>query len=327
MFGMSGERIEKTERLLNLTLALLASRRPMRKNEIFSTIPGYSGTAESMERMFERDKDELRELGISVQVLPVDPYFEDDIGYQIISKEYFLPDIRLTREESIWLAIATAVLSESTTSMNVNGALQKLLSGNEIPVNEILQNYQSWNLKLPLNESLLFIWQSLKEKSPLQFNYNTGVKSSLRILSPYSVTSRNGHWFLVGSDHDDSRVKTFRVDRMVEIASALGTQFLELEDDFDLERFLASFGGERIPKLVIRLHREISRMHPLVAKSSHARSDEPLKIGTELLLHDIDRLEAFDLVLWAGEAVEVIEPQEMRSEVISILERIIGGHS
>jgi len=71
---------QKTERLINLTLALLATKRYLTKSEIFSTVAGYTGSPETMERMFERDKDELRELGIEIEVGGLDPLFEDDQG-------------------------------------------------------------------------------------------------------------------------------------------------------------------------------------------------------------------------------------------------------
>ena len=67
----------KTERLINLTLALLATKRYLKKSEIFRTVQGYDGTADSMDRMFERDKDDLRALGIEIQVGDLDPFFED----------------------------------------------------------------------------------------------------------------------------------------------------------------------------------------------------------------------------------------------------------
>lgn len=59
---------QKTERLINLTLALLATKRYLTKSEIFRVVAGYSGSAETMERMFERDKDELRSMGIEIEV-------------------------------------------------------------------------------------------------------------------------------------------------------------------------------------------------------------------------------------------------------------------
>jgi len=46
----------KTERLVNLTMALLASQRFIKKSEIFRKVAGYSGSQETKERMFERDR-------------------------------------------------------------------------------------------------------------------------------------------------------------------------------------------------------------------------------------------------------------------------------
>ena len=45
----------KSERLVNLVIALLATKRNLTKSEIFRTIEGYDGSDEAMERMFERD--------------------------------------------------------------------------------------------------------------------------------------------------------------------------------------------------------------------------------------------------------------------------------
>ena len=81
---------QKTERLINLTLALLATKKYLTKSEIFNTVAGYTGSPETMERMFERDKDELRELGIEIEIGGLDPLFEDDQGYLIRSETFQL---------------------------------------------------------------------------------------------------------------------------------------------------------------------------------------------------------------------------------------------
>ena len=73
----------KIERLINLTIALLATKRYLTKSEIFRTVEGYEGSAETKERMFERDKDDLRTLGIVIEVGSFDPLFGDEAGIQI----------------------------------------------------------------------------------------------------------------------------------------------------------------------------------------------------------------------------------------------------
>jgi len=71
----------KTERLVNLTMALLGSKRFMSKTEIFRRVAGYSGNQETKERMFERDKDDLRSLGIEIEVASHDPRMKLDIEF------------------------------------------------------------------------------------------------------------------------------------------------------------------------------------------------------------------------------------------------------
>ena len=79
----------KTERLVNLTIALLATKRYITKSEIFRTVDGYEGSDESKERMFERDKDDLRNLGIEIEVGTFDPLFEDESGYVTACSDFY----------------------------------------------------------------------------------------------------------------------------------------------------------------------------------------------------------------------------------------------
>ena len=81
---------EKTERLINLTMALLATKRYLSKTEIFEQVAGYSGSTETKERMFERDKVDLRALGIEIEVGSHDPLFDDEPGYRISQRNYQL---------------------------------------------------------------------------------------------------------------------------------------------------------------------------------------------------------------------------------------------
>ena len=324
---MTGERIDKTERLLNLTLALLATRRPMRKSEIFSNIPGYSGNPDSMERMFERDKDELREMGIIVRVLPIDAFFDDEFGYQILASEFFLPDITLSQEESVWLAIATAFLKDSSTSLGAESAFQKLMSSNEIPVDEVIASSRSWNLDVSLGNSLTMLWRAIKEKSSIQCDYTSRSTTTQRIVSPYTLTSRYGTWYLIAQDDNDHKIKSFRVDRMLNLKMNSQNNFTDLPKNFDLSSFLKSFHGEQISELTLKVHKALSSMHPLVEKSSFSISDGYVPVGSLLIYQNIDRQEAFNLILWAGDSVEVIAPDDVRHEIIENLNHVVRANS
>ena len=90
----------KTERLLNLVLALLSTRRPLTKGQIRAAVPQYEQSDDAaFDRMFERDKDELRDLGIPIVTEHIDTFFQDEPGYRIDRREYALPPIEFTAEQ------------------------------------------------------------------------------------------------------------------------------------------------------------------------------------------------------------------------------------
>ena len=95
----------KSERLVNLTIALLATSRWLTKSDIFKAIDGYSGDVQAQERMFERDKEELRNLGIEIEVGTFDPLFEDEVGYRIRPEKY---QINIKELSSVQLSLLSA---------------------------------------------------------------------------------------------------------------------------------------------------------------------------------------------------------------------------
>ncbi len=64
---------------------------------------------DAFEKMFERDKDELRSLGVPVDVATIDPLFEDEVGYRIPPEAFALPDVELTPEEAAVVGLASRV--------------------------------------------------------------------------------------------------------------------------------------------------------------------------------------------------------------------------
>ena len=92
-------RTDRTERLLNLVLALLGSRVPVDRARIRDVVPGYAESAsdEAFERMFERDKEELRSMGVPIETV-VNASGEVD-GYRIDQRAYQMPELRFTAAE------------------------------------------------------------------------------------------------------------------------------------------------------------------------------------------------------------------------------------
>ena len=90
-----------TERLLNLLIALVSRERGYTRAELREAVPSYAESAsdEAFERMFERDKAELRDLGYPIEEVSEDPLFPDDTHghrYRIPRGSFTLPPLQFT---------------------------------------------------------------------------------------------------------------------------------------------------------------------------------------------------------------------------------------
>ncbi|HMC36796.1 MAG TPA: WYL domain-containing protein, partial [Actinomycetota bacterium] len=119
------------ERLLDLVALLLNANKPLTFDDIRAVMPAYQQPdAASAKRMFERDKDTLREVGIPVEVAPTDPW-EVEQGYRIPKDRYYLPDVSFTPDEVWALFVAAHTPGEHGEAEQ---AFQKISSGTETNV-------------------------------------------------------------------------------------------------------------------------------------------------------------------------------------------------
>src|ERR1700754_160860 len=119
--------ISKVERLMNLVIALLSTRTYISAERIRETVYGYSDSAsdEAFSRMFERDKNELRDLGIPLETGRVSQ-FDPTEGYRINRDAYALPAVELTAEEAAAVAVATQLWESPELVTATQSALLKL---------------------------------------------------------------------------------------------------------------------------------------------------------------------------------------------------------
>jgi len=117
--------IAKAERLMNLALCLLGTRRPLSKRELRGSIEAYleAGSDDSFNRMFERDKDDLRELGLVIETVE---NLDGETGYVARRDSNRLPAITLDAEEAAALGLAAKVWQQARLAGAASGALQKL---------------------------------------------------------------------------------------------------------------------------------------------------------------------------------------------------------
>jgi proteasome accessory factor B len=202
----------KTERLLNLTLALLATKRYLKKSEILENVFGYEGSQVSKERMFERDKDDLRSLGIEIEVGDLDPFFEDEPGYRIPQKSYELIVPELSPQELAILSLAANYWNDSVLAPSAQSGIRKLQSLG-IPSSNDLDFRLKNRFESPM-QTLEVISEAISRASSITFSYDSKERS-LRHVQPYRVIFWNGFWYLMGFDTDRESMRLFKLSRFV----------------------------------------------------------------------------------------------------------------
>jgi len=304
---------QKTERLINLTLALLATKRYLTKSEIFRVVAGYSGSAETMERMFERDKDELRSMGIEIEVKGLDPLFEDDQGYLIRSESFQLQGNEFSKEELLYLTMAANLWHDSALQNDSKAALLKIqsLSGpigsDEINTPAIRDNQSSQVLSIAFN--------AVDKQQKLIFQY----KERPREVEPYGLYTRDGFWYLVA--HEDRSVKSFKLLRIEGALTAVGkVGGFKKPSDFDLAAFLEHSKNEEIT--VAHLH--VRKEQAFALRSKYAT----IEIDDEWDLMEVEynfEQEIIETVLWHGLNVVVVKPENLQKQIISKIKELANG--
>ena len=203
---------EKNERLVNLTIALLATKKFLTKAQIFTAVAGYEGSSEATDRMFERDKEELRALGIEIEMKNIDPLFDDEIGYRISPERYRFNLGELNTEEVSLLALAAEAWKESALSDIARSTSVRLQSlginsdFSDLPLAPTIAN-------VPPNIS--DILEAVDASRVIQIKYlNIEDELEEKKVAPLGIYSQNGNWYLYAIDQQKSANRSYRLDRI-----------------------------------------------------------------------------------------------------------------
>ncbi len=185
-----------SERLLNLVIALLTTKRFLTREEIRQRVAGY-GEAKSeaaFQKMFERDKHDLRQMGVEIKVGPADPGSDEQDGYRIEAGGFYLPEIRLTPAEATLAGLAASVWSEPTLAGQVSAAMTKLRAAGTLPEAEPASFLTP---RLAAREpAFTVLWSALTERAGVGFTYH----GQPRAVQPWRLIMRRGIWYLLGED-------------------------------------------------------------------------------------------------------------------------------
>jgi proteasome accessory factor B len=296
----------------------LATKRFITKSEIFKTIEGYEGSSESKERMFERDKDDLRSLGIEIEVGSFDPLFNDEAGYRIKQERYQLDLGDIAALEISLLSLAAKAWQGASLDDAAQRALVKLnslgIAVDEASLPDSLPFFSDEGLDIPK------ITRAIAEHQILEFTYrNYDLSVEKRSVVPIGLSTRSGYWYLAGVDQSVEEVRTFRFDRVIGTFTAKrGPKKFETPENFDSQSL---FEREKSIDAVIDV-----RLGKGTSLRALASSTKSIGEWDQIQIPILDLRTLSSLILWHGDDVYVHSPKELREIIISSLKEIVEAH-
>ena len=298
------------ERILNLLAFLLTVGKPVTAAEIRNTVAGYDQeTDEAFRRTFERDKDLLRQLGVPLHLEHTDAW-EVEQGYVVSPDQYSLPDPGLTDEEraALWLATRMVRLGGQAPGP---GAIFKL---GGVPV-AAAGDPLAADLGAEA-DALADVFAAVTERRVLRFTY----RDERRVLRPWGLVHRMGHWYVVGESDEDRR--TFRIDRMSRISTGESSGAFERPPGFRASESFPDVpweAGEEDVKATVRFDAEIAWWARRQLSSSAQVVDE--KDGSIVATFPVANPDAFiGWMIGFEDAAEIQEPGDLRDRFVAHLE-------
>ena len=267
------ERVDRTERLLNLVICLMASPTAVPRAQIERQIPGYSeaATPSAFERMFERDKDELRRFGVLIETIPL-PEGDAD-GYRLLARDFYLPYLSLMVEGRLskprkldkygYAALPTLSFEPDELEAVAHAAARARELGDPVLAEQAESAIRKLAVDLPLDaaspgdtrvaparpspdaEVFTALSAALHDRKRTAFDYRsmgTDV-TSRRTVDPFGLFFLNQHWYLAGRTPGEEPVKNYRLSRITNPEvnrKQPGTRDYEIPADFRLREHARS---------------------------------------------------------------------------------------
>jgi len=315
---------KKSERLMNLTICLLVTRHFISKDRIRSAVEGYRDLSDdAFDRMFDRDKEELRILGIPIEVGAIEKGFEDEVGYRIRRDRFELPEISLEADEAAVVGLAARVWQHASLATATTQGLRKLRAGG-VDVDESALSIIEPQLATD-EPAFDPVFEAVTTRRPIEFPHQRpgGGEAVMRHLEPWGIVSWHGHWYVVGHDRDRDAERMFRLSRIVGDVTFIGPpDSYAPPPDLQLRRLAESLAPPR-PRESATVRVRAGTAAPLRRRASRSR---PVDDGwTELELAYASGQTLADELLSYGPDVVVVAPPEVRESVVRQLSALAGA--
>jgi proteasome accessory factor B len=308
-------------------ICLLSTRRYLTAAQIAATVPGYEHDAsdprehEAFQRKFERDKAELRDLGVPLET-GTTSVFDTEPGYRIARRDYALPDVRLEPDETAAVGIAARLWQHAGMAAAASSGLLKLrAAGVDVDVSATL-GIEPLVTADPAFEPLQ---TAARLRQEVRFDYRTPEDdvAHSRHLQPWGVVSWRGRWYVVGWDLDRQATRSFRMSRVVGRVAPVGAP-----DSFTPPADLDLFGHvAKWSTPMAHPNRATVLLRPGRAAGIRRRAESvvsgPDGDRVELRYSDPDSMARW--LVGYGSDVVVLEPDEVRKATVARLRDLVGS--
>jgi proteasome accessory factor B len=219
-----GAKIDLSERLFNLTCALLVTNQGLTKAEIFSTVQGYKeqfvpgGNTDTLSRLFERDKVALTEAGVAWRSFIPKEAMDDnqEFRYIIANEDFVWPaGVAITAKQVALMNLAAQVWAKASLSRDANNAIMRIRAMGERADADSLIGIAP---RIRTHEqAFLPLSTAIESSSRVSFDYlkPNETKPVVRNVEPWLIQNISGQWLLLGLDLDRSEPRNFLLRRIV----------------------------------------------------------------------------------------------------------------
>lgn len=301
----------KSERMLNLLIALLSTRRYLTKHELREMVEGYrGGTVGGFERQFERDKEELRALGVPIETGSNSPDSDEESGYRVLRSEFELPPLAFTPGELAALGVAGQVWQDSVAAEHTAQAFEALQAGGAAPDPALLPTVTP---RVAVHDpNFDAAYEAVLSRTELTFGY----RDEPRRLQPWKLIQRRGQWYVFGYDPLRGADRFFKLSRFTAPAVTVGRPgAFVVPDDADerAARLEPSFDVAAVVALRDGVAHAWQTLEPVTWEG-------PLPAGfTTYLVRQGSEAAIVDEVVAAGRDALLLDPPTLRSRVIERL--------
>lgn len=234
---MAGGAAGRAERLMCLLFLIKAQgRRGITRSELREHVADYEkcATDDAFERMLERDKSDLRDMGIVLDVVQRDHYHEDQAAYVLGSGTMLNLPVHFDADELAVLGMAAEAWERGTWSAAAHGALRKL----EV-FTDVFPAEPTARVRLSTDAQIEPIRAAIRARQSIAFSYRRpgDEEPQLRRIEPWGLLYRQGGWYCVGYDQDREAARVFRTSRISGAISTIGGASAEADPQWpDLVR-------------------------------------------------------------------------------------------